>query len=64
MADLRAAAKKKGLAPPIRAEVHFHDCRGTAATRLFEADATVREIALHMGGSVETAARMIQNVRP
>lgn len=60
MDEIAEGAKAAGIPSPIRAELHFYDCRGTAATRLFEADATVREIALHMGWSVETAARMIQ----
>nr|WP_226898280.1 tyrosine-type recombinase/integrase [Mangrovicoccus algicola] len=38
----------------------LYDARGTAATRLFEADASLREIATHMGWSIQHAAKMIE----
>lgn len=44
----------------LREELHLHDARGTAATRLFEADASLREISTHMGWSVQHTARMIE----
>ena len=44
----------------IRKELQLRDTRGTAATRLFEADATLREIAAHMGWSVAHTAKMIE----
>lgn len=59
-AKLIAEAEAAGDPPPIRKDLHLYDLRGTAATRLFEADATLREIALYMGWSISTAARMIE----
>ncbi|MFD2175713.1 tyrosine-type recombinase/integrase [Rhodobacter lacus] len=59
-AEINEAARKGGFPIPIREELHFYDCRGTAATRLFQADATLREIAAHMGWSIQTAAKMIE----
>ena len=44
----------------IRKELHLYDARGTAATRLLNAGLEINEIALGMGWSVETAARMIK----
>lgn len=44
----------------IRADLHLYDARGTAATRLFKANATLKEIALVMGWSVQHAAKMIE----
>lgn len=44
----------------IRSELHLYDARGTAATRLFSADASLQEIALAMGWSAQHAARMIE----
>jgi len=44
----------------IRKELHLYDARGTAATRLFAADASLKEIAMAMGWSPQHAARMIE----
>lgn len=44
----------------LRSELHLYDARGTAATRLFMADASLREIAQHMGWSVPHTAKMIE----
>jgi integrase len=56
MKKVRDWRRKAGL----RDELHLHDARGTAATRLFEADASLREIATHMGWSVQHTAKMIE----
>ncbi len=45
---------------PVAKRPRLYDARGTAATRLFEADATMREIATHMGWSIQHAAKMIE----
>jgi integrase len=42
-------------------DLNFHDLRGTAATRLAEAGATVPEIASVMGWSIETAQKIIDS---
>lgn len=44
----------------IRKELRLPDTRGTAATRLYQADASLREIAAHMGWSVAHTAKMIE----
>lgn len=44
----------------IRKALHLYDARGTAATRLFAADASLQEIALAMGWSPQHAARMVE----
>jgi hypothetical protein len=44
----------------IRREIHLYDARGTAATRLLEANASLQEIALAMGWSPQHAAKMIE----
>jgi len=44
----------------LRSDLRLYDARGTAATRLFEANASLREIATHMGWSVAHAAKMIE----
>lgn len=44
----------------LREELRLYDARGTAATRLFQADATLREIGLAMGWSPAHTARMIE----
>lgn len=44
----------------IRRDIHLYDARGTAATRLLEANASLQEIALAMGWSPQHAARMIE----
>lgn len=56
--EWKRALIKKGV--PLRDELHLYDARGTAATRLFEANASLREIATSMGWSVQHAARMIE----
>ena len=40
--------------------LRLYDARGTACTRLLMAGATLGEIALHMGWSIRTAAKMIE----
>jgi integrase len=47
---------KLGLRPVI----HLYDARGTAATRLLEANGSLQEIALAMGWSPQHTARMIE----
>jgi integrase len=54
----RAVARRRSEVG-IRSELHLYDARGTAVTRLFEAGANLREIALHMGWSIDYASRMI-----
>lgn len=44
----------------IRPELRLYDARGTAATRLFQADASLREISLAMGWSPAHTAKMIE----
>lgn len=44
----------------IKEDLRLYDARGTAATRLFQANATLKEIALVMGWSVQHAAKMIE----
>ncbi|WP_431299420.1 tyrosine-type recombinase/integrase [Tabrizicola sp. BL-A-41-H6] len=44
----------------IRPELRLYDARGTAATRLFHADASLREIGMAMGWSPTHTARMIE----
>ncbi|NPD16259.1 site-specific integrase [Xinfangfangia sp. D13-10-4-6] len=43
----------------IRAELRLYDARGTAATRLLWADASLKEIATCMGWSIKHAAEVI-----
>lgn len=44
----------------IRADLRLYDARGTAATRLLMADATLKEIATAMGWSIKHAADVIE----
>ena len=44
----------------LRAELRLYDARGTAATRLLEAGAELKEIATHMGWSIKHAAEVIE----
>lgn len=44
----------------IRADLRLYDARGTAATRLLLADATLKEIATAMGWSIKHAAEVIE----
>lgn len=44
----------------LRSELRLYDARGTAATRLLEAGAELKEIATHMGWSVKHAAEVIE----
>jgi len=53
-ASWQTAAKRAGLT-----DLHFHDLRGTAATRLFLAGFTVREIAETMGWAEQQVERLI-----
>ncbi len=43
-----------------RKELRFYDARGSAATRLVLAGASLGEVAACMGWSVKTAAQMIE----
>lgn len=51
-----AALEKAGLAD---ANLHFHDLRGTAATNLYRADLSIREIAQIMGWEEDRVERLI-----
>ena len=44
----------------IRSDLRLYDARGTAATRLLEAGAELKEIATHMGWSLKHAAEVIE----
>ena len=44
----------------IRPELRLYDARGTAATRLLNAGAEMREIATHMGWSIKHASSVIE----
>ena len=44
----------------LRRELRLYDARGTAATRLLEAGAELKEIATHMGWSLKHAAEVIE----
>jgi len=44
----------------LRKELRLYDCRGTAITRLFLADATLREIATATGWSIANASTIIE----
>lgn len=44
----------------LRPELRLYDARGTAATRLLDAGAELKEIATHMGWSVKHAAEVIE----
>lgn len=44
----------------IRKDLRLYDARGTAATRLLMADATLKEIATAMGWSIKHAAQVIE----
>lgn len=52
--------KAKDIAWPQGENLHFHDLRGTAATRLYLAGLTLREIAEMMGWEEETVERIIR----
>lgn len=44
----------------LRKELRLYDIRGTAATRLLEAGAELKEIATHMGWSIKHASEVIE----
>lgn len=44
----------------LRRDLRLYDARGTAATRLFQAGADLREIATHMGWSIKHASEVIE----
>ena len=44
----------------IRTELRLYDARGTAATRLLDAGAELKEIATHMGWSIKHASEVIE----
>ena len=58
---INAAAKKAGKPEPIRSSLRLYDARGTAATRLLQADASIREIATAMGWSIKRANEVIEH---
>jgi integrase len=53
VSEWRAKAK-------LRPELRLYDARGTAATRLLEAGADLKEIATHMGWSIKHASEVIE----
>ena len=55
----QAVARRRDLCG-IRKALQLRDTRGTAATRLFEADASLREISAAMGWSPAHTAKMIE----
>lgn len=58
---LRQWRDKAGLTPEaLGYDLRLHDCRGTAATRLLNADLSLKEIAQLMGWSLRHAASMIE----
>jgi len=58
---LRQWRDKAGLTPDaLGYDLRLQDCRGTAATRLLNADLSLREIAMHMGCSLRHAAAVIE----
>ena len=57
---LGRAVKKYVREAGLREELHFHDFRGTAATRLYHAGLGLHDIGLLMGWSPETAAKMLE----
>lgn len=44
----------------LRTDLRLYDARGTAATRLLEAGADLKEIAVHMGWSIKHASDVIE----
>lgn len=44
----------------LRRDLHLYDARGTAATRLLDAGADLKEISVHMGWSLKHAAEVIE----
>ena len=44
----------------IREEIHLHDCRGTCATRLYRLSFSFKEIAAHMGWSIDYTSKMLK----
>lgn len=57
---INAKAAKDGRAAPIRPDLRLYDARGTAATRLLNAGAEIREIATAMGWSIKRATEIIE----
>ena len=57
---INAAARKAVRPEPIRAGLRLYDARGTAATRLFNAGAKLKEIATAMGWSIKHAGQVIE----
>ncbi|MDG1004859.1 MAG: tyrosine-type recombinase/integrase [Paracoccaceae bacterium] len=51
---------KARQAAGLRDDLRLYDARGSAATRLVLAGATIHEIAQHMGWSVKTASNMVE----
>lgn len=48
----------------LRRQLRLYDARGTAATRLLEAGADLKEIATHMGWSLNHASEVIERYVP
>jgi len=57
--ELSRELRRKWPETGARPELHLHDARGTAATRLYLAGNGLREIALRMGWLPTYATRMI-----
>lgn len=57
---LSKAIGKARQAAGLRDDLRLYDARGSAATRLVLAGATIHEIAQHMGWSVKTASYMVE----
>jgi integrase len=58
--SLGQAVQRRRDEAGLRKELRLYDARGTAVTRLFEAGANLRELAVHMGWSLPYAATMLQ----
>ena len=58
--SLGKSVTKRRDAIGLRKELRLYDARGTAVTRLFEAGATLRDLAMQMGWSLPYAAIMLQ----
>lgn len=57
---INARARAAGRPVPIRPDLRLYDARGTAATRLLNAGAEIREIATAMGWSIKRATEVIE----
>lgn len=57
---LSKAVKRAARAAGLREELRLYDARGACVTRLVIADASLSEIAHHMGWGQSTAAKMLE----